>query len=49
VLVALSGYALQDDLRRAVEAGFERHLAKPPSLEELEQVLDGLPRGFPAA
>jgi signal transduction histidine kinase/CheY-like chemotaxis protein len=38
-LVALSGYASPEDLRRAAEAGFERHLAKPPSIEELEAVL----------
>jgi two-component system CheB/CheR fusion protein len=34
-LVALSGYALPEDQRRAAEAGFDRHLAKPPSLDEL--------------
>jgi two-component system CheB/CheR fusion protein len=38
-LVALSGYALPDDLGRAAEAGFDQHLAKPPTLEMLEQVL----------
>jgi two-component system CheB/CheR fusion protein len=38
-LVALSGYALPEDLHRAAQAGFERHLAKPPSLEKLEGVL----------
>lgn len=38
-LVALSGYALPDDLQRAWEAGFERHLAKPSSLEKLEELL----------
>jgi CheY-like chemotaxis protein len=38
-LVALSGYALPEDVQRAAEAGFERHLAKPPSLEKLESVL----------
>jgi two-component system CheB/CheR fusion protein len=38
-LVALSGYALPEDLQRAEEAGFDRHLAKPPSLEKLESVL----------
>jgi two-component system CheB/CheR fusion protein len=38
-LVALSGYALPDDLQRAREAGFERHLAKPSSLEKLEELL----------
>lgn len=37
-LVALSGYALPDDVARAKESGFDQHLAKPPSLEELERV-----------
>lgn len=35
-LVALTGYALPGDLRRAREAGFDRHLAKPASLQKLE-------------
>ncbi len=34
-LVALSGYALPEDLERAQAAGFDRHLAKPPSLARL--------------
>jgi signal transduction histidine kinase/CheY-like chemotaxis protein len=34
-LVALSGYALPEDLKKAEEAGFEGHLAKPPRLDEL--------------
>jgi PAS domain S-box-containing protein len=38
-LVALSGYALPEDLERAQAAGFNRHLAKPPSLEKLEEIL----------
>ena len=38
-LVALTGYALPEDLRRAAEAGFDRHLAKPPDLEELGRML----------
>jgi PAS domain S-box-containing protein len=38
-LVALTGYARPEDLRRAAEAGFERHLAKPPCLEKLAEVL----------
>ena len=38
-LVALSGYALPEDLQRAREAGFDRHLAKPPSLEKVEEAL----------
>ena len=41
-LVALSGYAQPEDVRRATEAGFERHLAKPPSLAQVEQVLGAL-------
>jgi two-component system CheB/CheR fusion protein len=38
-LVALSGYALPADLERAQAAGFSRHLAKPPSLEKLRELL----------
>ena len=38
-LVALSGYARPDDLERASEAGFDRHLAKPPSIEKIEEAL----------
>ena len=33
------GYALPEDRQRAFEAGFARHLAKPPSVEALEQLL----------
>jgi PAS domain S-box-containing protein len=38
-LVALTGYALPDDFRRATEAGFDRHIAKPASLESIDEVL----------
>jgi two-component system CheB/CheR fusion protein len=38
-LVALSGYALPEDVQRATEAGFDQHLAKPPSLDIIEQTL----------
>ncbi len=41
-LVALTGYALPDDQRRAQEAGFDQHLAKPPRLEEIEELLANL-------
>jgi two-component system CheB/CheR fusion protein len=44
-LVALSGYALPEDLERASAAGFQHHLAKPPSMDSLERVLsEVLPR-----
>lgn len=38
-LVALTGYALAEDRRKALEAGFDRHLAKPPDVDELERLL----------
>ncbi|MBI5500707.1 MAG: GAF domain-containing protein [Deltaproteobacteria bacterium] len=41
-LVALSGYAQPEDLRRAAEAGFQRHLAKPPSFEKLDELLGNI-------
>jgi PAS domain S-box-containing protein len=42
-LVALTGYALPNDQQQAREAGFEQHLAKPPSLEDLDELLANLP------
>jgi PAS domain S-box-containing protein len=42
-LVALSGYALPEDLQRASETGFAWHLAKPPSLDRLEEILAQVP------
>ncbi len=45
VLVALSGYALDDDLRRAEEAGFDAHVAKPATLERLLEIIGGVPAG----
>jgi PAS domain S-box-containing protein len=45
LLVALSGYALPDDLEKAAQAGFHRHLAKPVSLDELGSVLAASARG----
>lgn len=38
-LVAITGYALPEDLKKAYEAGFDRHLAKPVELTTLEQTL----------
>ena len=39
-LVALSGYALPEDVAKSREAGFDRHIAKPPSIDALEKVLN---------
>ncbi len=44
-LVALSGYASPDDVERAIEAGFDRHMAKPPSLLDLERTLGEVASG----
>jgi signal transduction histidine kinase/ActR/RegA family two-component response regulator len=38
-LVAMTGYGQPDDRRRALEAGFDRHLVKPVSFEALLSVL----------
>lgn len=38
-LIALSGYARPDDFQRAIEAGFDSHLTKPPDMVRLNQLL----------
>jgi two-component system CheB/CheR fusion protein len=45
-LVALTGYALPEDQRRAAEAGFDAHLTKPATVEGVEDVIR---RARPAA
>jgi Response regulator containing CheY-like receiver domain and AraC-type DNA-binding domain len=45
-LVALTGYAMPEDLQQAANAGFDRHLAKPVDLAELERMLAQLPNRF---
>jgi len=37
--VALTAFAREDDMRRAIEAGFDRHLAKPVDPAELARVV----------
>ena len=37
--VALSGYGMEEDVHNSREAGFERHLTKPVSLQALETAL----------
>jgi CheY-like chemotaxis protein len=38
-LVAVSGYALPEDVALAREAGFDAHLAKPPSIDTLDRTI----------
>ncbi len=42
LLVAITGYGQEDDLRRSREAGFDRHLIKPVNIDEIEQLLEKL-------
>ncbi len=39
LLVALTGYEAAEDRRKAIDAGFDEHLVKPPSIEMLRQML----------
>lgn len=41
-LVALTGYALPEDRRRAEEAGFDDHLPKPSSVQAIQNLLSKL-------
>jgi PAS domain S-box-containing protein len=43
--IALSGYGMEDDVRRSREAGFERHLTKPVNLEALEMAIQQVAAG----
>ncbi len=38
--IALSGFGMEEDLRRSREAGFARHLTKPINLQTLQQTID---------
>jgi PAS domain S-box-containing protein len=39
LLVALTGYGQEEDRRRSRDAGFDEHLVKPPSLQNIEMIL----------
>ena len=39
LLIALTGWGQQDDLRRSQEAGFDHHLVKPVELTALRELL----------
>jgi CheY-like chemotaxis protein len=42
--IAMSGYGMEDDLRRSRTAGFSAHLVKPVSIAALEKALADLPK-----
>ncbi len=39
LLIAMSGYGSPEDKEHARRSGFDRHVTKPPSLEQLQEVL----------
>ncbi len=49
LLVALTGYALPEDAKRATDAGFDRFVPKPPNLAQLEQLIADAPGAKPKA
>jgi CheY-like chemotaxis protein len=46
--VAVSGFASLEDRRRAIEAGFQRHLSKPVKVGDLLETVTQLSRARPA-
>jgi two-component system CheB/CheR fusion protein len=42
-LIALTGYALPDDQQRAADAGFDAHVSKPTTLEQLRSLIARAP------
>ena len=44
VLVALTGFGQPEDVRRALEAGFDAHVVKPVDPDALTKTLASLPR-----
>lgn len=41
--IALSGYGMEDDIRRSGEAGFSHHLVKPVDVNKLDLIIQGVP------
>ena len=43
VLVAVSGFGLPEDKRKAIDAGFDEHITKPADVSDIESLLSRLP------
>ncbi len=39
LLIALTGWGQDEDLRQSRAAGFDHHLVKPPDIERLREIL----------
>ncbi|SFJ51327.1 PAS domain-containing protein [Planctomicrobium piriforme] len=48
-VVALTGYGSEADRRQALEAGFDEHLVKPPSVAALRRLLESMTGDHPKA
>jgi len=44
-IVAVTGWGQDEDRQRSREAGFDHHLVKPPSLQQIKRLCDGPPAG----
>jgi CheY-like chemotaxis protein len=44
--IAMSGYGMEEDLRKSREAGFSDHIVKPASLSQLERSIHQLRRNL---
>jgi CheY-like chemotaxis protein len=49
LVIALTGWAQEEDKQRALEAGFDHHLTKPVGAEDLEDLLIRSPLRAPTA
>jgi CheY-like chemotaxis protein/anti-sigma regulatory factor (Ser/Thr protein kinase) len=41
--IALSGYGMEEDIRRSGEAGFAHHLVKPVDINKLDSIIQAVP------
>ena len=46
--IALSGYGMEDDMRKSKEAGFIDHVTKPVNVQKLEAVIESASRAAQA-
>ena len=44
VLVAVSGFGQPEDIRKALDAGFDEHITKPADVSDIENLLSRLPQ-----
>lgn len=42
--VALSGFGMEEDIQKSIEAGFKEHLTKPINFKQLQEVIERLTR-----